>query len=360
MKSPLWAVLASLACVAATSASAQAPAPKPPAAAPRPSPPRTIAKVAGNIYRAGNGNWWALFVVTPKGIILVDPIAPDFAAWLKVQLAARFPGQPVRYVIYSHSHWDHIEGGGVFADTATFVAQEGVARNMDGRYPHMPGDMVDRNNDGVIEPEEIDIPTNTHPGICGMFPGWFKTHDRNGDGRMTPQELYADVHPVDITYSDRMTLTLGGETVQLIFPGKNHADDGTVLYFPAERVVFSTDFPADALVTTSMRSLPSGCGAFDEHPMSEWIKSYRTIEALDFDILAQGHGSVLFTKADVTEGRQYFEYLRDQVSQAMSRGVSLEEMKRTLMLDPYKGWANYDRLRTMNIEAAYNNLRIYK
>jgi cyclase len=177
---------------------------------------------------------------------------------------------------------------------------------------------------------------------------------------VTPQELYADVHPVDLTYSQRMTLTLGGETVQLIHPGKNHADDGTVLFFPAERVVFSTDFPADALVTTSMRSLPSACGAFDEHPMAAWIASYRTIEALDFDILAEGHGSVMFTKADVTEGRQYFEYLRDQVSKAMSRGVSLEEMKRTLMLEPYKDWAHYDQLRIMNIEAAYNTLRIYK
>ncbi len=333
----------------------------PAAAQPRPGPPqKTIVKVAGTIYRAGNGNWWSLFVVTSDGIILADPISPDFAAWLKGQLAERFPGKPVRYVIYSHSHWDHIEGGKVFADTARFVAQEGVARNMDGRYPHMPGDMIDRNSNGTIEPEELSIPDRAHPGICGMPAFWFATHDRNGDGHMTPAELFADIPPPDITYSERMTLRLGDETVQLIFPGKNHADDGTVLYFPAERVVFSTDFPADALVGKSMRSLPSACGAFDEHPMSEWIRSYRTIEALDFDILAQGHGAVNFSKADVTEGREYFEYLRDQVSAAMSKGMSLDDMRRRLLLEKYKDWANYDRLRVMNIEAAYNNLRTYK
>jgi glyoxylase-like metal-dependent hydrolase (beta-lactamase superfamily II) len=193
-----------------------------------------------------------------------------------------------------------------------------------------------------------------------MPPFWFKTHDRDGDGHMTPQELFADVHTVDITYQSRMTLKLGDESVELIFPGKNHADDGTVLYFPAERVVFSTDFPADALVTNSMRSWPSGCGDFDEHPLSEWIKSYRAIEGLDFDILAQGHGRALFTKADVTEGREFFEYLQGQVSAAMSRGESLDEMKRTLMLEKYKDWAGYAQRREMNIEAAYTNLRIYK
>src|SRR5262245_45081760 len=83
--------------------------PAAPAADPRPQPVRTIANVKGAIYRAGNGNWWSLFVVTPKGIILMDPISPDFASWLKGQLAERYPGVPVRYVIYSHSHWDHIE-----------------------------------------------------------------------------------------------------------------------------------------------------------------------------------------------------------------------------------------------------------
>lgn len=347
------AIAAALICasIAATSALAQ----------PRPGPPtRMIEKVAGTIYRAGNGNWWSLFVVTSDGIILADPISPDFALWLKGQLAERFPGKPVRYVIYSHSHWDHIEGGVVFADTARFVAQEGVARNMDGRYPHMPGDMIDRNSNGTIEPEDIDIPSRAHPGVCGMPAFWFPTHDRNGDGHMTPAELYADVPRPDITYSERMTLRLGEETVQLIFPGKNHADDGTVLYFPAERVVFSTDFPADALVGKSMRSLPSACGAFDEHPMSEWIRSYRAIEALDFDILAQGHGAVTFTKADLTEGREYFEYLRDQVSGAMAKGMSLDEMRSALTLDKYKDWAGYDQRRVMNIEAAYHNLSTYK
>ena len=124
--------------------------------------------------------------------------------------------------------------------------------------------------------------------------------------------------------------------------------------------MFSTDFPADALVGKSMRSLPSACGAFDEHPIADWIASYRAIEALDFDILAQGHGALNFTKADVTEGREYFEYLRDQVVAAMKAGKSLDEMRKTIMLEKYKDWAFYDRLRIMNIEAAYNNLSIYK
>ena len=49
-------------------------------------------------------------------------------------------------------------------------------------------------------------------------------------------------------------------------------------------------------------------GPFDGNPLSEWIKSYKTVEALDFDIVAAGHGA-LFKKIDVMETREYFEDL---------------------------------------------------
>ncbi len=108
-----------------------------------------------------------LFMVTPEGIILADPINAAFATWMKEQFAERFK-VPVRYVIYSHSHWDHIEGGAVFADTARFIAHENVGRNMDGRIPQMPGDMLDRNRNGRFELEEIvgPLPTTADVAVC--------------------------------------------------------------------------------------------------------------------------------------------------------------------------------------------------
>ncbi len=348
---------------AAPSAAPEAVAAATPAAArARPGPSRTFVQIRDDLWRAGNGNWWSLIYVTADGILLVDPISPDFATWLKAQLASRFPGKAVRYIVYSHSHWDHVGGAGVFAGSHPhIVGQERILKNMDGRYPHMPGNMIDLNHNGTIESEEIAIPTLEHPGICGMGRGYFESLDRERTGHITPAQWWAiqGVVPPDIVYSDRMTLVLGGRTIELIFPGLNHADDGTVVYFPAERVVFSADFPADALVTTSMRSLPSGCGMFDQHPLAEWIRSYRTIEGLDFDILAQGHGTVTFTKADVSEGRRFFEDLRAGVTQGMAQGKSLEELKRTLLLEKYKDWAYFDMLREVDIEAAYLNLENY-
>lgn len=319
---------------------------------------REIIPITDNLYRARDGNWYVIFLVTPDGIILGDTLNVTFAEWLKAELDERFD-VPVRYVVYSHSHFDHAEGGGVFAETALFVAHENMLRNMDGRYPQMPGDMIDRNDNGRFDREDIDIPTNMKPGICGFGPSFFTMFDHDGDGQVTPQEMQRDIRRPDIVYSERMRLELGGKSVELIHPGVNHADDATVMLFPEERVLFATEFLADALVTKDIHSLPSACGPFDGSPLSEWIRSYRTVEDLDFDVLAPGHG-VLFKKSDVTDTREYFEDLVDAVSAGMAAGRSKEELMRTVRLDKYKDWAHYERLLPDNIEAAYNNLKLYR
>ncbi|MEN9705516.1 MAG: hypothetical protein RLZZ393_1395 [Pseudomonadota bacterium] len=338
------------------------PAPRipPPPAGMFAPPGRAITHVTGDLYRANNGGWYVAFLVTPDGILLVDTLNTDFAKWLKAELASRFPGKPVKYVIESHSHWDHAEGGAVFRDTAIFIAQEGVLRNMDGRFPALPGDIVDRNHDGQIDITEVEQPFLDRLWYCGATRGAVTSKDRDGDGRASPAEFFVDVVKPDIVYSDRMTLRFGGKTLELVFPGRNHADDGTAVLFKDERVLFGADFPADALVQGSMRSLPSACGPFDGHPLREWIASYRRLEALDFDLLIGGHGNRPFSRADLAEGRGFLEALVREVETALRKGMNLAQMKQAIHLEAYRDWAHYDALREPNIEAAYRNLRTYK
>ena len=90
-----------------------------------PKTPRPGRIASGQLYRAQNNNHYTVFLVTPEGIIMSDPINRDFARWLKAEIATRFK-VPVRYVLYTHRDWDHASGGVVFADTAEFVGH----RNM--------------------------------------------------------------------------------------------------------------------------------------------------------------------------------------------------------------------------------------
>ncbi len=77
-------------------------------------------QIAEDVYWVGNDTHRTVLLVTDDGVIMSDPINREFSTWLKAEIDARF-GVPVRYVLYTHHHWDHASGGAVFEDTAKFV-----------------------------------------------------------------------------------------------------------------------------------------------------------------------------------------------------------------------------------------------
>src|SRR5262245_11332264 len=105
-----------------------APSAQPGASATPPSRPQIeTRKVEGteNIYIFRNGNHQAMFIVTPEGVIATDPVAYGRPTGGQTYLDAirKVTDKPVKYVIYSHHHFDHIAGGKVFKDAgATFLA----------------------------------------------------------------------------------------------------------------------------------------------------------------------------------------------------------------------------------------------
>jgi glyoxylase-like metal-dependent hydrolase (beta-lactamase superfamily II) len=147
---------------------------------------RELTKIKDEVYRFRNNGHYSVFAVTSAGIIATDPInAPD-ATWLKDELKKRWPDKPIKFVVYSHDHADHISGGEVWTDTATVIAHENA-------------------RDPII-----------------------------GEKRPTP--------PPQITFSDKATIELGGTTAELIWVGRNHSNNSVVVRFPKEKVIFAVDF----------------------------------------------------------------------------------------------------------------------
>ena len=132
-------------------------------------------------------------------------------------------------------------------------------------------------------------------------------------------------------------------------PGRSgHAPDLTVLYFPAERVVFGADFMA---VTAVPGSNTMARGA----PISEYVNAVKKVEALDFTTAAPAHGP-LGTKADIVDHRQYFENLAARVSAGIAAGRTVEQLQAAKIMDEYKDWIEYDEDNDVNIANAYRTL----
>lgn len=254
---------------------------------------RAITQIAGNVYRFQNNFHFSVFMVTSEGIIVTDPINADAARWLKAELAKRF-NQPIKYVAYSHDHADHISGGEVFADTATVVAHKKAKIHIIG------------------EKRPTAVP--------------------------------------EITFRERLDLTLGGSTVELHYLGLGHGDNMIVMRFPAEKILFVVDVVSPG--TIAFRNFP---GAYIEH----WIEYLKRIEDLDFDILAPGHGR-MGTKADVVAFRTYIEELRAEVLAQMRNGKTLEEITQRVTMPKYKSWGQYDNWFKLNIAGMYRHLQLYR
>ena len=118
--------------------------------------------------------------------------------------------------------------------------------------------------------------------------------------------------------------------------------------FPEENVLFAVDFiPVKAV---AFRNLPDAY-------LPDWVSSLRLVEAMDFEILAPGHGP-LGSKEDVTAFKNYMSDLYEQVLAAARAGKTLEETKSSVDLSKYKGLASFDKHAPLNIEGAYQRVQL--
>jgi glyoxylase-like metal-dependent hydrolase (beta-lactamase superfamily II) len=299
-----------------------------------------IGKLTGGVYYARMDDYVSVFLVTPDGIVLAEPIGTEFATWLKAELDKRFH-VPVKYVIYSHSHWDHASGAAVYADTARLIGHENMLRNiaMPPANTPLPANVraLDKNSNGKIEPEEAQ----------GNLKTMFALYDADHDGSLSGGEIARGpiefVRAPDVTYTDRLTIRLGGKRVEVISRPIAHADDNTLVRFvDGGNVLFASDW-------ITVHRIPFGAISPDEIPLVQ------AVEAMDFEYFVCSHGA-LGKKADVSANLRYREELRDAVARAIAAGQTLEQAQASVLMENYKDWEFYDVQRPQNVAGTYRAL----
>src|SRR5712691_4424598 len=182
----ITAALATAAFAAGSQAQTQAPPAAP--AAPAQPPLFATTKVTDNVYIFRYGGHQSMFIVTPQGVIATDPISERRPAKPYIDAIQAVTKAPIKYVIYSHSHFDHIAGGNPFKDLgATFVAHANAKARI-----------------AALKPDDVVIP--------------------------------------DQVVGGKRNITLGGTTLELNYVGKNHSDSTLVMRLPKEKIIFTVDW----------------------------------------------------------------------------------------------------------------------
>jgi glyoxylase-like metal-dependent hydrolase (beta-lactamase superfamily II) len=246
-------------------------------------------KLGDGIYSFTKQNARNIFIVTDEGVIATDPISPDAAADYMAEIR-KVTDKPVKYLVYSHQHWDHVRGGQIFKDAGATVLSHQACMTYFHRDPN----------------PDVVLPDQTFEG-------------------------------------PRFDLELGGKTLELYHFGRNHGDCLIVMRIPEINAIFLVD-----LVTPY--GVSGGSGLINDFYPTDWIRSLKEIEAMEFDYMIGGHGPPKAPHWAVTERREYLEALMVAVKSEMDSGTTPGDIAGAIRLPKFQHLWNYDRLLARNAE----------
>jgi glyoxylase-like metal-dependent hydrolase (beta-lactamase superfamily II) len=206
----------------------------------------------------------------------------------------------VRIVVSTHCHWDHVDGNQVFGD-AVIIAHSSCPAAMARAFR-------DRRRLSS-EPEPSAAPPPPPPGVTLPPPNGADTARVAGQTdegqRMTSglKARFASVRlsPPSITFTDEMTVDLGGRVLSLIAYGGGHSTSDILVALPDDGVLVSGD-----LFFHGQLPLITGDGVPEP---SRWVVALeRLAEVLEAQVVIPGHGE-LMTRDELRFCERYIRWL---------------------------------------------------
>ena len=187
---------------------------------------RSIVQVSPSVYRWGSDGQYGAYVLTSDGIIVVDGHFCDSGTlqWLKSELQERH-GVPVKYVVLSHDHPDHICNSQIFSATAVTIGHRNIR-------PHI-----------LRERRKSAVP--------------------------------------DITFEESMDIHLGGLKVTLLYFGPSHSDNLIQVHIPGEKVLVAIDIAKGKSIYPDYRDM-------DVHSELKVLKILANLEDVDVVLPGHG------------------------------------------------------------------------
>lgn len=264
------------------------------------APPFATREIAPGVFLFRYQFHQSIFVVTPEGVLATDPIGQRRPQAVEAYIAEirKVTQAPIRYLVYSHAHFDHIEGGAPFKAAGATIVAHHRARERLAAF----------GNPNTPLPDEV-VPDS---------------------GRV---------------------IEMGGTRIELHYLGRNHSDNSLVIRLPAQRLIFAVDWmPVQAVL---FRNLPDSY-------LPEWQQGLDRALALEWDQLVPGHpgpGGRLGTKQDVQNLKQYFADLEATAKEIFAQGrCDNEQALRDARLARYADWGGYEQFLPMNLDRFCSHL----
>jgi cyclase len=280
---------------------------------------------AGKAIVSGN----TTVVIGDEAVLVVDTgHHPELSRRMTEEIR-RLTRKPVKYVVNTHWHNDHVSGNAIFAEAfpeARFIAQSFTADALDTQVRPYYGKSCENLARSQTKPYREMLEKGVSP-----------------DGKPIPDDRrqrieaalqQADVglkecsqfryHGSDIAYGDRLTVRLGGRSVDILWLGRANTAGDAVIHIPDVKVAAVGDI--------LVHPFPFATQSY----ISEWAAVLRKIEAMDTVAIVPGHGPVQRDKAYLVDIAELMESIMLQARNAYQPGMTLDDLRSRVDVEAFR------------------------
>ena len=269
------------------------------------------------------------FIIGDHDVIVVDGGSNPASALEVLAALRRLTTKPVRYVINTHWHGDHVTGNRVYADS--FPGVDFIAHATS---------LADLNTEGLVAQKGfVDNAAgyaNQLRGLLGKSAG-LDGHPLSAEERESHLTSIALVDyalaavpmarhtPPTMTLDDRMTLHRGERTIDVRWFGKAHTRGDIVIHLPKEGILFTGDLVAAPVPLVGSTSFPLEYGATLEKMLE-----------LRPSTIVPGHGPVQRDDSYARLMARMLDSIKSQTEAAVARGETLQQTRRSVDLAEFR------------------------
>lgn len=296
-----------------------------------------VQKIDKNVYavvRKEPPSLWfnpnTVFIIGKKDVIVVDSnISSEYT---KEVLAAlrKLTDKPVKYVINTHWHEDHIIGNRVYRDAfpnVQFIGHKSTLTDL----PTIGA----TNRKGSLE---------NGKGFVALLKRQIEKGENLARQKITEEErlgYLSDIKLVEsylaeslnfeiilptVLVEDRLELDQDGQKIEILFLGKAHTAADIVVYLPKEKIVISGDLIVSPIPLVGSTSYPL-----------EYSKTLENLLALKPKIIIPGHGNVMRDDSYIRLMIRLLNSIKEQVESAVVvRGETLEQVRKSVNLEEFR------------------------
>lgn len=281
----------------------------------------------------GNGG----FVDLGEEVLVFDSFLSVAAASDLKKAIGELTGKPVRWVVNSHSHNDHIRGNQVYVpgasilstpETRDYLLKHGY-KEAEEEQSFAPGRMA------VFQNSLMEAETEAEIEDAKMWLGYFEA--------MVESYPILAITPPDVVFNDTMTIYGSKRTVTLIEFQHGHMVSDIVLYLPGEKILFASD-----LVFVEMHPFLADGDAFGLRQTLSELMDWPV------DVVVPGHGEV-GSKEDIEAMIGYIDMASTLAATLKIQKRKPEDIGINEIPQPYRDWS-FDNFFETNLKFLYESV----